>query len=106
MSSKFTKYLVSQDMYGHKIGVHYQGSDSFQTKLGSFCSFSTYMLMLANLIILYLAFDEGTKYDQKSQLTIVDRWFDDKHKFTDYDYSFQVFTFPALPANMGRFRVL
>ena len=44
--------------------------------------------MLANLIILYIAFDEGSKYDQRSQLTIVDRWFDDSHKFIDNNFAF------------------
>ena len=48
-------------MYGHAIGVHYRGSDAYQTRLGALCTIVTYALMLVNLVTLSTAFNDGSK---------------------------------------------
>ena len=35
-------------MYGHKIGVNYEGRDNFGTKLGAVVTLMTYVLILIN----------------------------------------------------------
>ena len=52
-------------MYGHVIGVHYRGRGSYQTRLGAFFTFATYVLMIVNLVTLILAFQDGSKQDEK-----------------------------------------
>ena len=61
MGSRLEDLILSQDMYGHAIGVHYRGSDAYQTRLGALCTLVTYALMLVNLITLSTAFSDGSK---------------------------------------------
>ena len=42
--------LTALDIYGHPIGVHYQGDSVFKTRLGSLVTLMTYSLMLINFI--------------------------------------------------------
>ena len=51
---KIEQFLVSRDIFGHKIGVNYKGKDSYQTKLGAFLTFATYGLILANIAYLFI----------------------------------------------------
>ena len=37
--------LVDQDIYGHQVGVHYKGSDTYKTKLGALFTVATYVLI-------------------------------------------------------------
>ena len=53
---RLEKMIVGQDMYGHVIGVHYRGRGSYQTRLGAFFTFATYVLMIVNLVTLIVAF--------------------------------------------------
>ena len=62
MSTKqIDQFLVSQDIYGHAIGVNYKGSGVYQTWLGAICTLITYSLMLLNLTNLMTAFSDGSK---------------------------------------------
>ena len=63
MKSSLLKFLVDQDIYGHKIGVQYRGSDAYKTKTGSTFTLATYVLMCFNLFSLMLAFKDGSLYD-------------------------------------------
>ena len=58
---KLESFIVGQDMYGYAIGINYKGSGTFQTRLGAFCTFATYALILTNLITLIIAFNDGSK---------------------------------------------
>ena len=77
--------VINQDIYGHKIGVHYRGSDSFKTRFGAFTTLVTYVFIAINLQSLFLAFKNGTKQDEKNQSYFVDRWFEDAQKFEEND---------------------
>ena len=44
------KLFTGLDMYGHKIGVNYEGSDHFRTKLGAVVTLITYVLILINAL--------------------------------------------------------
>ena len=52
-------------MYGHVIGVHYKGRGSYQTRLGAFLTLATYVLMIVNFVTLIVAFQDGSKQDEK-----------------------------------------
>ena len=58
---KLEEFLVNQDVFGHKIGVHYRGKDTYQTRLGAFLTIVTYSLMFANFIALFGDFLEGSR---------------------------------------------
>ena len=42
--------LTALDIYGHPIGVHHQGEPVYKTRLGSFFTLATYVLILVNTI--------------------------------------------------------
>ena len=54
------KYFVRWDIFGHKIGVHYKGKDTYQTRLGALFTLAVYSLMLVNLFQLMTAFLDGS----------------------------------------------
>ena len=54
--ARLEEIVLRQDMYGHVIGVHYRGSGSYQTRLGAFCTLTTYVLMIVNAVTLLVAF--------------------------------------------------
>ena len=56
MSTTLSKFLVNRDIYGHKIGVHYKGSDTYKTKMGAFCTMATYLLIIFNFVALCIAY--------------------------------------------------
>ena len=59
--------IVDRDIYGHNIGVHYKGSDSFKTRLGAFITLITYLLISYNSERLLVAFKDGSKQEEKTQ---------------------------------------
>ena len=61
MTSKFEEFIVGQDIFGHVIGVNYKGRGTFQTRLGAFCTFLTYMAILINFLSVIIAFNNGSK---------------------------------------------
>lgn len=56
--------VVGGDIYGHPIGVNYEGSDTYQTKLGAFFTMAVYVLVIFNFIAISVAFKEGTWQDE------------------------------------------
>ena len=51
MASKMLESaLTSLDMYGHPIGVHYNGDSMFRTRLGAIVSVFTYALIILNFV--------------------------------------------------------
>ena len=47
-SHKLRDFIVSQDIFGSPIGVHYKGNSSYQTRLGALCTLITYALIVFN----------------------------------------------------------
>ena len=56
--------LVGQDIYGHPIGVNYQGSDKFKTVLGALCTLLTNAFILITFITLFGAFLDHSKQEE------------------------------------------
>lgn len=67
--------LMEQDIYGHPIGVHYKGSGVYQTRLGAFCTFATYALLIFNFISLSLEYELGSKQEVKTTEILFDQFF-------------------------------
>ena len=66
--------IIVQDVYGHPVGVHYKGSDTYKTRLGAFCTLATYALIFFNLTVLIVAFMNESKRDEKFLESLFDRF--------------------------------
>ena len=64
-TNKLSSFLVSQDIFGSPIGVHYRGDGSYQTRLGAFCTIVTYVLIVINTTALIQAFLDNSKQEEK-----------------------------------------
>ena len=58
--AKLVDLMVAWDMYGQPISVNYRGDAVFKTKVGAFCSFATYALIIFNLVALVESFFDGS----------------------------------------------
>ena len=75
MKFNLVNRLVNQDIFGAPISVHFQGSESYQTKLGAFCTISTYILALVNSINLTMAFLDHSNQEERTSRTRVDDFY-------------------------------
>ena len=66
--------MVSQDIYGHAVGVNYRGRSSFQTRMGALCTISTYLLLMVNMVNLFIAYNDGSRQEEKVQSLHFDMW--------------------------------
>ena len=62
---RFGQFLKNQDIYGHRIGVHYRGASAYKTRLGALVTFATRLLMLLYLSKLLAAFYVGSNQEER-----------------------------------------
>ena len=91
-------------MYGHVIGVNYRGSGTFQTLLGSFCTCSTYVVMLINIASLLLAFKLGTKQDETFQTVLKDRFISEPYNLNEFNLNIGIYTEKPIPPEIASIR--
>ncbi len=103
---RVTDYLVGQDIFGFAIGVHYKGSGTYQTKLGALFTMITYILMLVNLVTLLQAFFDGSKQEEKSQTTFVDKFLTDAHNLVEEQFGIVIMSYPPMPENVGSLKAI
>ena len=101
--SRISEFFTSFDIYGHPIGVHYKGSDTFQTRMGALCTLITYVLMTVNFISLVKAFQDGSKQEEKVSTTYVDKFFTEAYNFKENNFDIALMTYPPLDASLGTF---
>ena len=75
--------IVDQDVYGHPVGVHYKGSDTFKTKLGAFCTLGTYVMIFFNLTVLMVAYMDDSRREEKFLESLFDRFKSDQFNLQD-----------------------
>lgn len=75
--------LVDQDVYGHPVGVHYKGSDTYKTRLGAFCTLATYVLVFFNFTVLIVAFMDESRRDEKYLESLFDKFKSEKFNLKD-----------------------
>ena len=84
MIKSIENYFVGWDIFGYKIGVHFKGKGSYQTRLGALLTLAVYVLMLANLFQLVTAFIDGSRQRVKTDVRFVDRSQKDALKIEDH----------------------
>ena len=92
--------FVDLDMFGHVIGVHYRGRDAYKTCLGATVSLVTYALMIINIVSLSIAFNDGSRQEEKAQFTQVDLWQQDTINLVELDFQIGIVSF--LPPDVGK----
>ena len=85
--------LLSQDRYGHIIGVHYNGEDSYKTKLGAFCSIGVYALMFSNFVALLNMYGNGDRQEDKYSYEIYERWKSDEYNLAENGIELTLFPY-------------
>ena len=103
---RLSEIIVRRDMYGHMIGVHYRGSDSYQTRLGAFFTLVTYVLMVVNMVELFTQFLDGSNQDEKFQSKTIDRFEVDPQLIAENQVEILAFIYPPVKREIGTFEAL
>ena len=103
--SKIATWFESWDIFGHPIGVNYHGKDTYQTKLGAFCTFVYYALSLFNLSMLIIAFKGSTRMEMDVQKNSFEPFQEPPFYLTEHQTTVYVLPSSQIPANIGRFRL-
>ena len=74
MGANFSQFLTSLDIFGHPITVNFRGEGTFKTRLGAFMTLCVFALMIFNLVNLSAAFIDGSKLEEKTNITLYDRY--------------------------------
>ena len=97
--------IVGQDMYGHSVGVHYKGADTFKTKLGAFFTLCTFVIIFYNMTSLLIAYLEDTRREEKYQENYFDRFNEGKFDLFEYNIDLVYFTSMEMDPKLGRFEI-
>ena len=101
---RFWSLLVQQDIYGHKIGLHYKGRDSYQTKVGSFVTIITYIFIFIFLFKRVTEFiDRSTQVEnfRKVKVDLID---DRMHVLDDEEFRFTVSSNLPIKEDIGAWK--
>ena len=101
--SKVGEFLTGLDMYGHPIGVHYKGSDTYQTQIGSLLTIVTYVVMIINLVTLLTAFNDGSEQQEKTSTNFVDSFVTDAYGLKEHNFDIVLMSSPPPPKSVGMF---
>ena len=75
--------------------------------MGSFVTFLSYTLILANAIQLSIAFRDGSKQDESTQMIDLDRFLPENAvNLGDYNFDMKAFLMPPLPPKIGRVKLV
>ena len=73
-SKKFEKFFVGLDIFGKPIGVSYKGSNTYQTRIGAFCTLISYVIMGMNLSMLIFDFYDHSNQSENINDIRIDPW--------------------------------
>ena len=105
MSGRLIELIKDQDIFGHPIGVHYRGSYTFKTCMGSLCTLATYSLIVYNLMSIMTAFMDGSNQEDKTFFKDYDRFFGDEVSLVENHFEFALIAFPPIIPEIGQFKV-
>ena len=101
MDKGLNGWLIRQDIFGHPVHVNYRGSNSYQTGLGAFCTFAMFVLTAVNAIVLFQAFLDNSKQEEKQSMVHIDPYFEGPHKLSDMHMNLATMTIVGLPPEIG-----
>ena len=106
MAQRLSDIIVNQDIFGHQIGVHYQGSDTFKTKLGALITVLTYTLIIANFLTLVVDFKDNNRWEIASTELTFDRFNSDNYTLADNRFEIKLLFIGQTPLteDYGRWR--
>ena len=98
------KILTSQDIYGHAIGVHYDGEDTHKTRLGGVLTIVTYILGLINTYNLVLQFVDKSEQKEDYSKIQVDSHEMERQSLKEKEFSISMVPNQQLSSNVGRWK--
>ena len=90
---KIKQYLLNQDIYGHKIGVHFQGKPSYNTWIGLICTCLFYGVVLQSAIMMSRDFMSDSRQDEKVNIEKFDRHRSEPYNLADNGVNFYIIPF-------------
>ena len=69
---KVKEFLLERDIYGHQIGVHFQGKSSYNTWLGFFCTLFIYGIVFQSMVVMGTDFINFSRQDEKVNIEKID----------------------------------
>ena len=85
MTSRFVKFLIRQDIFGHRIGVNYKGKETYQTPMGALCTILYFVLVIVNSGTLFIAFLDNSNMTSGSQQMTFDPFEEPAFSLSDYN---------------------
>ena len=98
-------FILGLDIFGHPIGVHYRGSDTYKTWLGALCTFAVYVLMLVNIIQLSGALADTSRLEEKFNQNKIDQFHEGAFNLAENNLDLAFFVFPKPPTDYGYIKV-
>ena len=102
--SRFWKLLVQQDIYGHAIGLHYKGADSYRTRVGAIVTIITYAFALIYLVQRITEFNDKSTQVENVNTVMIDMFDDQPHLLEDESFSFVLASNITIPENIGKWK--
>ena len=102
MTIRAGKFLSGQDIYGHKIGVHYDGESEYKTRFGGLVTLATYVFVIINtfnLVTVDFVNREGQVENQRN--LYVDLLGMDPFDLEEHQFDVSVTSSLKIPADYG-----
>ena len=102
--SRFWQLLVQQDIYGHAIGLHYKGADSYRTRVGAIVTIITYAFALFYLVQRITEFNDKSTQVENVNTVMTDMFDDPPHLLEDESFNFLLASNITIPENIGKWK--
>ena len=87
---KFTTALKSIDIFGHPVGVHYKGSSTYKTSLGSFMTLLSIIIVGIYAQILITELATGDSQDEMTRSVKINLSESGRHSLDDFHLGLMV----------------
>ena len=95
--------LKTLDMFGFVPQLTFKGQTAVTTYLGTFVSIVMYVLMLLNTIQLVIAYNDGSRQNEKFNQELIDRFDAEPTFFSDNQFEIAVLTDDPAAYKVGKF---
>ena len=95
--------LKTLDMFGYVPQLNFKGQTAVTTYPGTFVSVVMYVLMLLNAVQLMIAYNDGSRQNEKFNQETIDRFDVEPRFFSDHQFEIAVLTIDPDAYKVGKF---
>ena len=95
----FLSFVKGQDLYGHPIGVTYNGEETYKTWPGAICTLAVYALVMFNLVLLGKSFQDNSNQVEKVNIKKFDRFGSKAYNLAENGIQFYLFPHTRIDDN-------